>query len=137
MAFTEAGSSMVLKSFVGQGASVLLSSCYMGLSSTIPSSDGSNFTEPSGGGYARTIVGIDGQSATQLMSTPENGTTSNEQIIYFPEATSSWGTLSYFGLFARETATEPLIYGALTSSVTVGANYVPLFRVGNFSLTLS
>lgn len=137
MAFTETASATVLKSFIGQGSSALLGSCYMGLSSTIPSSDGSNFTEPSGGGYARTLVGISTQSATQVMSTPENGTTSNEEIIYFPEATSSWGTLSYFGLFASETGTEPLIYGALTSSVTVGANYVPLFRVGNFSLTLS
>lgn len=136
MSFSTAGAQNALKGFLGQTGAPILFRCYMGLSTTTPSSDGSNFTEPdAAAGYARALIGIDGQSGTQLMEV-EGASAANDQIIFFPEATSTWGTVTYFGLFSAASGGVPLIYGALSSSVSVPANYVPLFRVGSFTLSL-
>ena len=70
------------------------------------------------------------------MGTPANGSVSNTDIIFFPEATGSWGTITHFGLFTQASGGQLIVYGALTSPITVSANYVPLFRAGNFTLTL-
>jgi len=137
MAFTHSGSATVLNGLIGKASSVALSNCYLALSSTAPNADGTNFTEPdSSKGYARAIIGLQGQSATQVMTAPANGVTQNKDIIFFPEASASWGTLTHFGLYSSATGGTLVLYGALSEPITVSANYVPLFRVGNFSLTL-
>lgn len=137
MAFTKTGSTSVLNGLIGKSSGPL-SSCYIALSSTAPNADGTNFTEPPAStGYARAVVGLTSQSATQVMSSPSNGTTVNDRIIFFPEATQSWGTLTHFGLYSAQNSGTLILYGALSSPITVASSYVPLFRAGNFSLTLS
>ena len=137
MAFTTYGSNNILNGLIGKGSGPL-SNCYIALSTTKPNDDGSNFTEPaSSTGYARSLIGQSGSSATQVMSNPANGSTQNNSIIFFPEATASWGTITYFGLYNAATGGQLVLYGALTNPISIAANYVPLFRVGNFSLTLS
>lgn len=137
MAFTITGSTAILNGLIGKGSGSL-ANCYMGLSTTTPNANGSNFTEPSGTlGYARSVIGISGQSATQVMGNPSNGSVSNTDIIFFPEATGSWGTITHFGLFTAASGGQLIVYGALTTPITVAANYVPLFRAGNFTLTLT
>ena len=137
MAFTTYGSTQVLSGLIGKGSGPL-SNCYIALSTTAPNADGTNFTEPlTSAGYARSIIGLSGTSATQVMSSPSGGATSNTSIIFFPEATASWGTVTHFGLFTSQTGGSLVLYGTLTNPIAVAANYVPLFRVGNFSLTLS
>ena len=138
MAFTYTGSENLLKGMTGKTSNGLLPNCYIALSTTEPSADGTNFTEPSSvNGYARAIIGLNGQAATQVMGNPVNGSITNADIIFFPEATASWGTITHFGLFTAATGGTMMVYGALTTPITVGANYVPLFRVGNFTLTLT
>jgi hypothetical protein len=137
MAFTTYGSTQVLSGLIGKGSGPL-SNCYIALSTTAPNADGTNFTEPlSSAGYARSIIGLSSTSATQVMSSPSGGATSNTSIIFFPEATASWGTVTHFGLFTSASGGNLVLYGTLTNPIAVAANYVPLFRVGNFSLTLS
>ena len=137
MAFTTYGSTQVLNGLIGKSTGPL-SNCYIALSTTAPNADGTNFTEPSSSaGYARSIIGLSGTTATQVMSAPSAGATSNTSIIFFPEATDSWGTVTYFGLYSSQTGGNLVLYGTLTNPIAVAANYVPLFRVGNFSLTLS
>ncbi len=137
MAFTTYGSNNILNGLIGKGSGPL-SNCYIALSTTRPNDDGSNFTEPAAStGYARSLIGQSGSTATQVMSTPANGSTQNTSIIFFPEATSGWGTITYFGLYNAATGGNLVLYGALTNPISIAANYVPLFRVGNFSLTLS
>ncbi|HHT53317.1 MAG TPA: hypothetical protein GX011_00020 [Clostridiales bacterium] len=137
MAFTTYGSTQVLSGLIGKGSGPL-SNCYIALSTTAPNADGTNFTEPlTSAGYARSIIGLSGTSATQVMSSPSGGATSNTSIIFFPEATASWGTVTHFGLFTSASGGNLVLYGTLTNPIAVAANYVPLFRVGNFSLTLS
>lgn len=137
MAFTTYGSNNILNGLIGKGSGPL-SNCYIALSTTRPNDDGSNFTEPAAStGYARSLIGQSGSTATQVMSPPANGSTQNSSIIFFPEATSAWGTITYFGLYNAATGGQLVLYGALTNPISIAANYVPLFRVGNFSLTLS
>lgn len=119
---------------------------YIGLSTTAPNEDGTNFSEPTEtytegdvikrrfiNGYERSQYG---GTQTKMGPVEENEIT-NKEIIFFPEATGSWGTMLYFGLFAsNDPATLPLVTGALTDSVNIPANYVPLFRVGNLTLSI-
>lgn len=139
MAFTYNASASILNGLTGKSQNIsLLSNCYLALSSTAPEKDGSNFTEPAAStGYARAVVGLANQSATQVMGTPTEGSITNKDIIFFPEASSSWGTLTHFGLYTAATGGTLILYGSLSTPITVAANYVPLFRAGNFTLTLS
>ena len=67
MAFTTYGSTQVLSGLIGKGSGPL-SNCYIALSTTAPNADGTNFTEPlTSAGYARSIIGLSGTSATQVM----------------------------------------------------------------------
>lgn len=139
MPFSNTASNTYLRQICGKTSSTNLgSTCYMGLSTTTPNADGTNFTEPSASnGYARSLIGLSSQSATQVMGAPVNGTITNTGIIFFPEATASWGTITYFGLFSAETGGDLILYGALSNSVSVPATYVPIFKANNFSLTLT
>ena len=130
MAFTRAAAENVLKGFLGLTSGAILGHCFLGLSTSAPNSDGANFTEPSSSaGYGR--VEFTNKSMTVTGASAEN-----EAAIMFPEATSAWGTVVYFGLFASDSTTAPpLIYGALTSPVS--ANNIALFRPGNFTMSLS
>lgn len=135
------GAAALLNGLVGKAqGGILGSSCYMGLSTTTPNADGTNFTEPTHASYARTIIGLYNQSATQVMGTPANKAIENDKIIYFPESTGDWGTVTYFGLFTAQSGGKPLIYGVLTEAIEIDGSetpVVPLFRVGNFTLSIS
>ena len=105
---------------------------YMGLLYSAPTDDGTavTFSELVGTGYARANLSISLPDAT-------NRTIINNEIIYFPEAESDWGTATHFAIFDDKTGGEPIIYGELDSAVTISTNYVPLFRKERFRFTLS
>ena len=116
------------------------SSVYIGLSSTPPNADGTGVTEPTGNGYGRALIGTSGQNSTLIFPAATDGQAANSKIIYFPEATGTWGAqLTHFVLFNHETSTQAsavLAYAKLTHdgedapiSVTA-ANTVVLFRAG-------
>lgn len=56
---------------------------YVGLSSTMPSVDGSNVHEPTGGNYTRVPI-------ASTLDTPSNGKVTNAKSIEFPMSTSAW-----------------------------------------------
>ena len=143
--FSTSFASSIVDIFGGNVYIAPITSCYIGLSTTTPDTDGSNFTEPSSAyAYARVLLGQRSSSASTYnphymvaSGSAGVGTLQNDRIIYFNEATGSWGTITHFGLFTSASATTPFIYGALQSSVTILANYVPMFRAGNLVITLS
>lgn len=106
---------------------------YVALFTAAPTDTGTTvtFSEVSGGSYARAKLTQDNMDNASM------GSIQNRDLIFFPEATASWGTVTHFGIFDVATGGQPLIYGELTSSVTISANYVPLFRAGMFRLTLA
>lgn len=137
MAFTENCSARLLKELTGQQQNGPLPTCYLALSTTPPNAAGGNFTEPPGStGYARTLLGTYNSPSTFIMSAPSGGTTTNTDIIFFPEATASWGSITHFGLFDAKTGGNLMVYGQLSAPVTVPANYVPLFRAGYFTMSI-
>lgn len=114
-----------------------VSSIYVGLSTSAPLADGTNVTEPVGNGYARVLLGDASQVLTQKMGTVANGHVENDEIIYFPEATGSWGTITHFCIFDSASGGNLLAFGALNSPITPTANTIPIIRVGELDLSLS
>ena len=105
---------------------------YVGLSTTTPSDDGTNITEPSGGAYARVSVA---QNATNWPAASA-GSKSNGTAITFPKATASWGTVTYFFFSDAATSGNAMAYGALTASKTIDTDDTPSFAIGDLTITL-
>lgn len=134
---TDYSSRQILDALCGKAVSAVLgATSYVGLSTTAPTASGTNFTEPVGNGYARVMIGSYNSATTQKMSTVENGETSNAEIIYFPEATGPWGTLSYFGIFSAQTEGNLLAYGELANPIAPVENTIPIIRLGDLKVSL-
>lgn len=149
--FTPNGYKGLLQGIVGKQSTSVLYNCYIGLSKTIPNDNPAsdppfNFTQPStSDGYARAILGLTNSGETQKMTIPVNNSTTNNQIIFFPQCTSTaWGTICAFGLFSSLSggiSTNLMAWGLLQQSggsyPSVGVGEVPLFTVNNFTISLS
>jgi hypothetical protein len=134
-------SKRILEAIVGRD-DLFGSRVYLGLSSTAPNHDGTNITEPSGGGYGRVLVGLNGTSETYKFgsASADGKSISNSSEIYFPESTGSWGpALTHFVFYNSATAKDAasvIAYGPLTDEgeptpVTVSAEKtVVMFRPG-------
>lgn len=147
---TTTNANNILKLFFGQSTSMnSTGKCFLGLSTTTPSADGSNFTEPAPStGYERVQINIkEAQEYTNKMTIPSNGSIENNTEINFPEALGSgYGTVTHFGVFNEKENGIPLYIHTLTSTtpdesgnypaqpVTVEAGEVLLFRKGALSL---
>ena len=127
---------------------------YLGLSTTTPNPDGTNFTEPvipngatDASGDPITVneykrVSLEGH--IQVPTTTNNNTTvvlngiiENKDAIMFPEAENySWGTITHFGIFTASSGGTPIFYGELSSSVTIPQNYIPVFRKSKLKIGL-
>lgn len=134
MGFTATGAAKALQPFVQSGA------WYLAFSTTTPTADGGNFTEPSGGGYARVPLRTQAVSGGYLV-TISGHKVSNSETIFMPEPTASWGTLTHFGLFASSTGTTPDFVGELlnsggTQGVTVNSGYIFFIRAGEFEISI-
>ena len=133
MAFESNAAANVLKGFVGIVQTTILPTCYIGLGT----GSGTTFTEVNASSYKRQLLGSSALPASQLMTVTGNTATNTNNIIMFPESEENWGTVTQFGLFTAQTGGTPLIYGDLTTGVSVPSGYVPLFRKENFTLTLT
>lgn len=103
---------------------------YIGLSTTTPDFDtGENFTEPSAdNGYVRKEYAMELTSDKQVQNT---------LIIFFDlSRNEGYGTVTHFGIFTSLTAETPYFVGALTSPVTIPADYVPIFDFGALKIGL-
>lgn len=80
---------------------------------------------------------MNGQSTSYKMGTASAGGIKNSETVYFPEATGSWGTCTYYLLFDAQTNGNLLAYGTLTDSITPTNGTVPLIRTEELQMTLS
>lgn len=106
----------------------------IGLSTTTPNEDGTNFTEPSGLGYARQTPSGSPPFAIAAGS-GDKMEASNVAILSFPIATGSWGTLTHFGVFDQ--LGNLLIAKPLGSPITIGAGEFLRFPIGELKVTLN
>lgn len=109
---------------------------WIGLSSTTPTEAGGNFTEPSGGSYARvSTTGADWAAASG--TAPATKATSTAKT--FPTASADWvsgANLTYFGLFDASTAGNLKWFGALGTAKPVLNGDTASFASGALVLKL-
>ncbi len=100
---------------------------YVALYTSDPT-DADTGTEVSGTNYARQSVTFDA---------PSNGTSTNSAAVEFPQAGSSWGTVSYIGLRDASTSGNLLYHTALDSAKTISTGDVFRIATGSLSVTLA
>lgn len=85
---------------------------YLALSTTKPTNDGTNLTEPSGGSYVRkTTTAADwGTASSRKML--------NAQAISFAEATGDWGTIMYIAKMDASSGGNMLEWARLGKTLT-------------------
>lgn len=108
---------------------------YVGLatSATTPTETGTNFTEVSGGSYARVqIVTASWNSAVG----GDPSVSDNAAALQFATATAAWGTVRFFGLFTGSSGGTVQIWGQLTADKTVATNDRFQFPAGDLDVKL-
>ena len=98
---------------------------YVGLFTSDPTDAGSG-TEVSGGSYAR-------KSAS--FASPSNGASATNADITFDQATASWGTIGWIGIFDALTTGNLLYHTPLTTSKTIDTG--DIFKIASGSLTVT
>lgn len=119
---------MIADSQFGGGASSFSpATWYVGLSTTQPNEDGSNFVEPVGMAYQRVAV------TNNTVNWPASTTTTDGETIKWngakitwPNPTGNWGMLSYYGLFTTLTGGVPEYSNQLDASITVRLGNTPV-----------
>jgi hypothetical protein len=93
---------------------------YMALSTTTPAADGTNFTEPSGNNYSRVAITNNTTNFVAATSQPGAGQAqANGTVFSMPQASGSWGTCTYVGLYDASSAGNLLVYGVLGTPQTI------------------
>lgn len=132
MSFTDFLENELLDHVLGPGPYTAPGTVYIGLSTTTPSDAGASFTEPSGFGYAR--VGVTNNATNWPAAS--GGSKSNANPIAFPEASGSWGTITYFGIFDAVSGGNLLMKGALAASKAITNGDTLQFNAGAIVVTL-
>lgn len=83
--------------------------------------------EVSGGSYARQSIAF---------SAPSGGATANSGVVTFPVATTSWGTITHWGIFDAVSAGNLLYGGAWSASYVINTNDHFEVAAGNLTVTL-
>lgn len=113
---------------------------YMALVTVIPtdSSTGSTITEPSGNGYARTVINASGGAspAWNAVTGTSPTTLTNNQIVTAPSPTGAgWGTLVYMCILDASTVGNMLWYGDITDQTVLAGDTVSFAASGGITIT--
>lgn len=102
----------------------------LALSTTTPAEDGTNVTEPSGNGYARVDIG-----ATEFAAAAA-GTTDNDNVISWAQATGNWGTITHVVAYDAATGGNMLWFAALGTATAVNTNDTFSIPAGDLDVSL-
>lgn len=107
----------------------------IGLSTTAVEDDGSEITEPEGGGYERAVLANTPASWNDAAEDTEKGycKKTNAVTISFPGATDTWGVISHFFLMQDSVL---IAHGALSHPKLVVAGDAIVFQPGELQITL-
>jgi hypothetical protein len=109
---------------------------WIGLSSTTPTEAAGNFTEPSGGSYARVSTAAADWAAASGTAPATKATSTTKT---FPTATADWvagANLTYFGLFDASSAGNLVAFGVLGTAKPVLNGDTASFASGALVLKL-
>jgi len=117
--FTDTTEQAILDGLFNDPAWTPPSTLYLALSSTTPTEAGANFTEPSGGSYARVSTTAADWSAASGSAPAVKTNTATKT---FPTASANWASgsnLTHFGIYDASTAGNLLVWGALGTAKPV------------------
>lgn len=100
---------------------------YISLHTADPTDDGSG-TEVSGNAYVR-------QAAT--FGAPSNGVSTTTADITFPQATGSWGTVSYIAIWDAESTGNMLYHTPLDVAKAIDTGDIFKIAAGSLTVTLA
>ena len=100
---------------------------YISLHTADPTDAGTG-TEVSGNAYIR-------QSAT--FAAPSNGVSTTSADITFPQATGSWGTIGWIGIWDAQTTGNMLYHTALDVSKSIDTGDIFKIAAGSLTVTLA
>lgn len=104
---------------------------YFALLTSAPTVDGGG-TEVSAGGYQRVGVAADGSAFTAIVTAGDPLVSSAD--ITFPQATASWGAVTYLAIYDAASGGNLLFFVPLSAARTININDVPKFVAGALSL---
>lgn len=135
MSFTDYLENELLDHVLGGADFPRPATVYIGLSTSTPNDDGTNFTEPVGDGYARAAVT---NNATEWPAA-SGGSKSNANDITFAKATADWASgadMTHIGIFDTLSGGNLLMTEALTNARPVSVGDIPVYRSGEIVVNL-
>lgn len=130
--FSNALKVRLLNAYYGNTAVAPPANLFVGLSTTTPDQAGANFTEPTGGAYARVSV-TNNTTNWPTATTANPSVKSNGAAVTFPQATANWGTVTYWGIFEASTGGVPTDMAALTASQAINTGTTASFAIGQLT----
>lgn len=133
MGATDARERAILDSQFGSGSPA---TWYFGLSTTQPNDDGTGFTEPSGGAYARVAKTNNATNFPAAATVSGVTSKSNGTKITFPDPTASWGSVGWYGIFTASSGGTPEWHNPLDASISPKSGNTPVeFDIGQLTMT--
>jgi hypothetical protein len=104
---------------------------YLGLSTTAPNDDGTGFTEPTGGSYARVAVTNNSTNFPAASTVSGITTKANGAKFTFTDPTGNWGQIGWYGWFTASSGGTPQYSNPLDAPITVRNGNTPVeFDIG-------
>lgn len=132
MGATDARERMIADSQFGGAATTWApATWYLGLSTTTPNDDGTGFTEPVGGAYARVAVTNNATNFPAAVTTSGVTTKTNGTAITFTNPTALWGQLTHYGWFTGPTGGTPEYTNPFDTPVAIASGNTPVQIAAN------
>lgn len=127
----------VLNSWFRGVEAILPTTLYVALSTTAPTEDSTNVTEPVASSYSR--IAIEANTSNWTEST--NGELTNAVVFRFPEATEAWSTASnkitHFAIYDSLTDGNLLFFGELLIPQEIPIGSIMEIPIGGLSTRLT
>lgn len=132
MSIKDARKRLVLDNQFGAGANTWApATWFVGSSTTTSNADGTGFTEPAVGAYARVSVTNNATNFPAASTTAGKTTKRNGTDITFPNPTADWGLQREYGLFTASTGGTPEYTNAYDNLITVFNGATPVRIAAN------
>lgn len=108
---------------------------YLGISTTTPNEDGTGFTEPVGGSYARVTITNNSTNFPAATTVSDETRKTNGAKFTFANPTGTWGIATYWGLFTTLTGGLPEYSDPLDAAISIRNGNTPVeFDIGQWIL---
>ena len=108
---------------------------FTGMGTEAQAEANTNFTECTGGSYARATVTNNATNFPAATTVAGTGTKSNGADITFATATASWGTVYYFGIYDAASGGNLLYWGTLSTPKSIAVGDTAKFSAGDLKIT--